>query len=220
MGCGTSKRHLPREDEDDVSGQFEFKVILWKCGPDDTLGLSLTDKDDKSLGVDGIRPDGLVAHFFQVNPEMSDKRILEGYTIVGVNDVSLDCAAMRKELDDKILVELTVRRTTACHVGSIDKISDEAILFPLPSTEDGAAKKMEDLIVKDSMEAMAVAMQSWQLKEMAHAQAELEEPEKANMASHVVLSTPLLPGFLEPVALGRPPEGQPPLADAPIYVIG
>eukprot|EP00929_Paragymnodinium_shiwhaense_P013959 TRINITY_DN121814_c0_g1_i1.p1 TRINITY_DN121814_c0_g1~~TRINITY_DN121814_c0_g1_i1.p1 ORF type:complete len:384 (+),score=28.11 TRINITY_DN121814_c0_g1_i1:41-1153(+) len=115
MGCGTSRIQLRRSRP---SGKDEYKLILWKTSPDESLGLSLLDADDGAMQIAVIKPDGLVAHFIRTNPDMVEKHMQVGYTIVAVNDVVGDCAAMRNELEEKILVELRVARTTVCLTSS------------------------------------------------------------------------------------------------------
>eukprot|EP00929_Paragymnodinium_shiwhaense_P100075 TRINITY_DN6211_c0_g1_i4.p1 TRINITY_DN6211_c0_g1~~TRINITY_DN6211_c0_g1_i4.p1 ORF type:complete len:251 (-),score=48.80 TRINITY_DN6211_c0_g1_i4:941-1693(-) len=204
MGCGISKKNLPADDDEQ-----EFQLFLWRRFTKEALGLSLVDEADGTLSVEGISKRGLVSDFMRANPEEVEKRVHVGYTIAAVNDVSGECQAMRQELDDNIVVQLTVRRTAICHsfrtpvteiAHSVQGVAQSA---PAGATK-AAATSVETSDFKQTEDIREVPTSRGNGLPCGPAAPEVPaQPQKGSILPDVVAeavlaaTTPLPPGFVE-----------------------
>eukprot|EP00929_Paragymnodinium_shiwhaense_P086260 TRINITY_DN46787_c0_g1_i1.p1 TRINITY_DN46787_c0_g1~~TRINITY_DN46787_c0_g1_i1.p1 ORF type:complete len:139 (+),score=23.90 TRINITY_DN46787_c0_g1_i1:104-520(+) len=122
MGCGSSQRCRPRDDEvckgstqeldrqtsPGDESEASVTVTLWRRPSKERVGLRVSDQGDGTLRVDGIQEDGMVSDFMRANSHDTDLHLKVGHKIVAVNEVTGDCEAMKQEFEAKI-VSLTFR---------------------------------------------------------------------------------------------------------------
>eukprot|EP00929_Paragymnodinium_shiwhaense_P050384 TRINITY_DN25360_c0_g1_i1.p1 TRINITY_DN25360_c0_g1~~TRINITY_DN25360_c0_g1_i1.p1 ORF type:complete len:280 (-),score=52.60 TRINITY_DN25360_c0_g1_i1:347-1093(-) len=118
MGCGGSniKKLPPKDDESARRISTVFRLTVQKRSSRQSLGLAVTEEVDGSLRVNAISRRGLVADLMAATAGDAAQHIRVGYKIVAVNDVSGDCAAMKQEMEEKVVV-LSVQRRTALSTG-------------------------------------------------------------------------------------------------------